>query len=182
MSDEWSLPAWAVLVTLGAIVVVLAIVLLAAVTAVRRAAARAEESSAAAHALSEDLRAQVSAIEARLTARPSTHEAAVDEREYLITRLGDSGGASDGSGPSAAPVVDGPLFADLVLRESLVQAASFAAGLRRALDPAHLNQVRFEMRRELKRARKQRRSDLRRARREFEARDRDPDVDGEAAA
>ena len=56
------------------------------------------------------------------------------------------------------------------------QAASFAAGLRRALDPAHLNRIRFEMRRELKRARKQRRADARQARREYEARQRAGDA------
>jgi hypothetical protein len=68
--------------------------------------------------------------------------------------------------------VPGPLFADLVLRESVVQAASLASGLRRALAPETRNRIRFEMKREVKRARKQRRADLRRARREWEARQR----------
>ena len=183
MTAEWSLPAWAVLVTLVALGVALAVVVLAALSALRRAAARAEASSAAANALSEDLRAQVSAIEERLRARtPSPGAGRDSEREYVITQLGDLSGRPESSRPEAAPVVDGPLFADLVLRESLVQAASLAAGLRRALAPAHLNQVRFEMRREIKRARKQRRADLRQARREFEARERDPARDGEVAA
>ena len=50
--------------------------------------------------------------------------------------------------------------------------ASLAAGVRRALAPEHLNRVRFEMRREVKRARKQRRADLRQAKRQYDARDR----------
>ena len=181
MTAEWSLPAWAVLATLAALGVLLLVVVLAALSAVRRTAARAEESSSAAHALSEDLRTQISAIETRLaTSAAANHPDRSEEREYVITRLGELGETRDAPGP--APVLEAPLFADLVLRESLVQAASLAAGLRRALDPAHLNQVRFEMRREIKRARKQRRADLRQARREFEARERDPARDGEAAA
>ncbi|MCW2795677.1 hypothetical protein, partial [Nocardioides sp.] len=72
--------------------------------------------------------------------------------------------------------VDGPLFADLVLRETVVQAASLARGLRRALAPEMRNRIRFEMRREVKRSRKQRRADLKAARREWEARQR-ADID-----
>ena len=64
------------------------------------------------------------------------------------------------------------MFADIVLRETVMQAASLAAGLRRALSPEVRNRIRFEMRREVKRARKQRRADLREARREWEARQR----------
>ncbi len=171
MTAEWSLPAWAVLVSLAAVLVVVALVVLTALSAVRRAAARAEQSAAAAHALSDDLRAQVGAIEQRLGAQADPDgRARADEQEYVITRLGDLDAEAEVDG---APTVPGPLFADLVLRESVVQAASLAAGLRRALAPAHLNRVRFEMRREIKRARKQRRADLRQARREFEARGRD---------
>ncbi len=76
-----------------------------------------------------------------------------------------------------------PLFADIVLRETVVQAAALAAGLRRALSPESRNRIRFEMRREVKRARKQRRADLREARREWEARQRaQVDLDEDSAA
>ena len=54
----------------------------------------------------------------------------------------------------------------------VVKAASLAHGVRRALDPETRNRIRFEMRREVKRARKQRRADTREARREWEARQR----------
>ncbi len=56
--------------------------------------------------------------------------------------------------------------------ETVVQAAALAAGLRRPISPESRNRIRFEMRREVKRARKQRRADLREARREWEARQR----------
>ena len=72
--------------------------------------------------------------------------------------------------PADRPVVAAPLFADLVLRESVVQAASLATGVRRALAPEVRHRVRLEMKRDVKRARKQRRADLRAARRDWEAR------------
>lgn len=176
MTAEWSLPAWAVLATLGLLVVALA----AAVVVVRRAARAARAESAR-------LQAQVDAIAARLgrdeAARPAAPTAAAaEEREYVITRLGRGVDVEDDTAQQAAPTVDRQLFADLVLREGVVQAASIAAGVRRALAPAHLNRVRFEMRREVRRARKQRRADLRQARREYETRQRADLDNGEFAA
>ena len=57
------------------------------------------------------------------------------------------------------------LFADLVLRESVVRSASFVHGVRRALAPETRNRIRFQMRQEVKRSRKQRRVDVRAAKR-----------------
>ncbi len=54
------------------------------------------------------------------------------------------------------PTVPGPQFVDVLLRESLIRTASIAAGLRRALAPEVRNRIRFEMKREVKRSRKQR--------------------------
>ena len=72
--------------------------------------------------------------------------------EYAITDLGRP------EEPRAAPpTIDRALFADLVLRETVVKAASLAHGVRRALAPETRNRIRFEMRREIRRARKQRR-------------------------
>ena len=84
----------------------------------------------------------------------------------------------------AAPVVgriDGKLFADIVVRESAIKAAGIAHGLRRALAPEVRNRIRFEMKREVRRARKQRKADHREARREWEARQR-AEVDEDSAA
>ncbi len=69
------------------------------------------------------------------------------------------------------PTVAAPVFADIVLRETVVQTASLFHGLRRAL-ARDRNRIRFEMRREVRRSRKQRRADIREARREWEARQR----------
>ena len=71
------------------------------------------------------------------------------------------------------------MFADHVLRESVIRLGSLAHGVRRALDAETRNRIRFEMRREVKRARKQRRAEQREAYREWQARQRDslPDDD-----
>ncbi len=70
------------------------------------------------------------------------------------------------------PTVPAPVFADLVLRETVVQTASLFHGLRRALSPETRNRIRFHMRQEVKRSRKQRRAELREVRREWAARQR----------
>jgi hypothetical protein len=92
----------------------------------------------------------------------------VADREYLITGLA----TARRSPLPAVPALPGPQFADLVLRESLVRAGALAAGLRRALAPEVRHRIRAEMKREVKRSRRQRRADLRQARREWEARQR----------
>ena len=68
--------------------------------------------------------------------------------------------------------IDGALFADIVARESAIRAAGIAHGLRRALAPEARNRIRFEMKREVKRSRKQRRADLKEALRDMQARER----------
>ena len=93
---------------------------------------------------------------------PSTSEKA----EYVITRLGAEPEAEP------APTMEPRLFADIVLRESVVKAASFAYGVRRGLSPANRNRIWFEVRREVKRARKQRKAEEREAVREWRARQR----------
>ncbi|MGI8522549.1 MAG: hypothetical protein ACR2K3_04455 [Nocardioides sp.] len=77
--------------------------------------------------------------------------------EYLITGLG----TPDPERPVAD--IDSRLFADLVLRETVVRAASLVHGVRRGLAPETRNRIRFEMKREVRRSRKQRRADLREA-------------------
>jgi hypothetical protein len=95
--------------------------------------------------------------------------AAPREPQYVITQLGEE------VAPEPEPVagtVDAGRFADLLLRESVVQAASWASGLRRALSPEVRNRIRFEMRREVKRSRRQRKVDTKQAYREWTARQR----------
>lgn len=177
MGEEWSVPGWSVVVSLGLLLLVLILAGAALVRSQRRTTARIEAVLSAAQAESDALRSHVEAIERRL-APPA---ARVDSAEYKITMLGEA--PADETAPDAdAPVLPASLFADLVLREGVVQAASLAAGLRRALAPQTRNRIRFEMRREVKRARKQRRADIRVARQEHEARRRAGiDLDGSAA-
>jgi hypothetical protein len=87
--------------------------------------------------------------------------------EFVITDLGSV------RSPAAEPVaLDGPAFADIVLKETVVKAASLAHGVRRGLAPAVRNRIRFEMKQEVRRARKQRRADLKAAQRDLHARHR----------
>jgi len=83
--------------------------------------------------------------------------------EFVITRIGE---------PEPVPTVPAPVFADLLLKETVVQTASLFHGLRRALSPETRNRIRFHMRQEVKRSRKQRRTELREVRREWAARQR----------
>jgi hypothetical protein len=108
-----------------------------------------------------------------LTARVPRH---VDDIEYVITDLGHDDGFETGAERPPQPTmqrIDGRLFADLVLRETVVTAASLTHGVRRALSAEVVWRARGEVRRELKRVRKQRRADLKVARREWEARQRE---------
>jgi hypothetical protein len=90
--------------------------------------------------------------------------------EFVITRVGEASVEEPSSG--SAPTVAAPVFADLVLKETVVQTASLFHGLRRALSPETRNRIRFHMRQEVKRSRKQRRAELREVRREWAARQR----------
>jgi hypothetical protein len=166
MTQQWSAPAWAVVALVGGALLLLAALVLL-VRATRRSLSDARRDAAAlAHRLDEVEQRLAAAVQpapsASVASRPSEHE-------YVITHLGEQE-----ADPAAvpAPTVPAPVFADLVLRESAVQAVTLAAGLRRALSPETRHRIRFEMRREVKRARKQRRADLRAARRELHDRER----------
>jgi hypothetical protein len=98
----------------------------------------------------------------------------VSADEFVITRLGEPE-------PEPAPTLETKLFADVVLRETVVKAASLAYGVRRGLSPANRNRIWFEMRREVKRARKERKAEEREAIREYRARRRSAVQESEAA-
>ena len=180
VTSQWSVPGWLVVTTLGVLLAVLAVlVALAVVLVVSRS--RTRSALEAAHLDTVALREQVAEIERRMGARRPAPADVRPAREYVITRLGDDD-AQTAPPSRSAPTVPGPLFADLVLREGAVQAGTLVAGLRRALSPETRHRIRFEMRREVKRARKQRRADLREARRQWEARQRaQPSTEGSAA-
>ncbi|MDR7253939.1 hypothetical protein J2X46_002929 [Nocardioides sp. BE266] len=88
---------------------------------------------------------------------------------FVITHLGSD------QPREAVPVaqdIDGRLFADIVARETVVKAASWTAGLRRALSPESRNRIRFEVRQETRRAGRERRAEMKQALREFRERER----------
>ncbi|HET7067466.1 MAG TPA: hypothetical protein VFI21_07675 [Nocardioides sp.] len=89
--------------------------------------------------------------------------------EFVITDLGRDHSVSEPVGPVR---LERSVFADIVLRESVVKAASLAHGVRRGLAPATRNRIRFEMRQEVRRARKQRRADQKASQRDRHARQR----------
>ena len=120
--------------------------------------------------------------------RRTPHAAAAAEppAAYVITGVpGSEAQTTTAAGEGLDSVVtgriDGALFADIVARESLIKAAGFAHGLRRALSPDARNRVRFEMKREVKRSRKQRRADVKAALRDQHARDRATPTEEDAA-
>jgi hypothetical protein len=173
VTSDLAVPTWlAVAIVLA--LVVLAVAALRLARSVRQARSQTEALLAAAAHDADALREQLAGIEAELAAqqavaqrRDRTPVTVVDDREYVITDLGDD------RGPRVpARVVPAPVFTDILIRESVIKTAALAAGLRRALSAEARNRIRFEMKREVKRSRKQRRSDLRQARREFEARQR----------
>jgi hypothetical protein len=172
MTADWTMPAWLAVVGLAGILLVL---LVGAVTVVRLRA-RVDRELQRARAEVAALRHEVDEVERR---RASPPDVVREDGEFVITSLAGDQHGDDGS---QVPTVEARLFGDMVLREAVVQAASFAHGVRRALSPETRNRIRFEMKREVKRSRKQRRADLREARRDWEARQRaDVQLDAEDA-
>lgn len=101
----------------------------------------------------------------------STSSPEPEETAFLITGI-----AGERDALEARPVpqrIEGRLFADIVARETTVRAGGLLHGVRRALAPEVRNRIRFEMRQELKRSRRQRRSDLKAALRDLQQRRRD---------
>lgn len=84
--------------------------------------------------------------------------------EYVITGLG-----AGATVPAQAVAVPDRAVLSVTFGAPLVKVLAFWYGVRRALSPESRNRIAFEMRRELKRARKERRRGTRRARREAAA-------------
>ena len=149
----------AVWLAVGGLAVLCLVMLLTTVRA-RRAWARER---AGAQADVADLRARLEELE-----RERQTPTVATEAEFVITGLGSEAEPE----PTPAAPVDGAAFADTVLRETVVKAASLAHGVRRGLAPATRNRIRFEMKQEVRRARRKRRADLKQAQRDLHARQR----------
>ncbi|MCH1867394.1 hypothetical protein [Nocardioides sp. CFH 31398] len=142
----------------------------------RRAARRDLE---AARAEGAELRRRLDELEAgrgRVTptgsARPAAPAAVTPS---VPLGLPDDGDPDHSVGAAAVEgrALPAPVFTDMVLRESVIRLASLTHGVRRALNAETRNRVRFEMRREVRRARKQRRSDMKAALRRMQAEERE---------
>jgi hypothetical protein len=143
----------------------LCLVLLALVVLLGR---RLRAATARSRAEVTDLQERLERLEAAQAAPAAAAPAA--PVEFVITDLGRAG-TSGGPDPEPAHL-DGPAFADIVLKETVVKAASLVHGVRRGLDPATRNRIRFEMKQEVRRSRRQRRADLKAAQRDLHARQR----------
>lgn len=147
----------------AAVAVVLAVAALLVVRARDRRVADREREAARAEAAR--LREQLAALEQRVGGERQDTATRRVEGEHLITRLGEP------ERTPAVPVrIEGRLFADIVARETVVKAAAWTHGVRRALAPETRHRIRFRMRQELKRARKERRAEMKQALREYRAR------------
>lgn len=154
----------------------LAVLLLAVVLAVmvRHAVAARHELAVQLAATRDDverLERQVDELERALRRFRAEAREAGDERAYVVTdagvvRLTDASAAPDQV--EARPVPDG-LVLSATLGEPLVKAAAFGHGVRRALRAESRNRIRFAMRQEVRRSRRQRRRDMKAAYRSMQA-------------
>ncbi|HEU4513934.1 MAG TPA: hypothetical protein VFR87_12590 [Nocardioidaceae bacterium] len=144
---------WAALGGAAALLLVLLGAALALLLVSRRARARERAALAAATADVDTLRARVDELSAELAASRAPAPA---ETEYLITTAGHDADRRD------LPQVPERAVLSVTVGEPLVKLAAFGYGLRRALSAESRNRIGFEMRREVKRARKARRRAARR--------------------
>lgn len=155
---------------LGVVVLVLVVVLVMTTVALRR------ERRAAAAQL-EATRVEAAQLRERVDALAHQVQPRATPQEFVITDMRAEPGRQTDSDLDAEPGptqrIEGKLFIDLVVRESVVKAASLTHGLRRALAPEARSRIRFAMKQQTKRARKQRRIEIREVRREMAARQQD---------
>lgn len=142
----------------GAAATLLLVALIGLLRRRNRTRADLEEMLAAAQRESDDLRARLEALSAQLPAdaAPLPAEAAT----YVITSAGES--------PQEVVVPD-RLVLSATVGKPLVKAAAFSHGVRRALSPENRNRIWFEMRREVRAARKRRKQLLKQYQRDLRA-------------
>lgn len=157
-------------------------VALVALAVALRAHLRARRAEALAASLSERVALLSAPASPASPASPSADAApdpGTSTADFVITRLGSEvqdpvdgvDPATGGRVPVARPI-DGRLFTDIVARETVVKAAGWTHGLRRALAPESRNRIRFAVRQETRRAGRERRAEIKQALREFRARER----------
>jgi hypothetical protein len=159
---------WLLAVAVAACVVSAAALLAGVVVArsSRRARARLEDELAASREELQAVQKRLDGLSRRV--EPAWSARSTDE-EFVITTAGLP--EPRDAAPPAVPdrQLTAKEFTSVALGESLVTLASLAYGVRRALSPENRNRISFEMRREVRRARKQRKADLKEAKRRLRA-------------
>ena len=162
--------AWLVAGLVVALAAAVVAVCLVAVSGARARRRLADELAAS--------REEVAAVQHRIDglARKVDPPARREPQEFVITTAGVPEEATPAvpAGPDRRPTARE--FASVALGESLVTVVSFGWGVRRALSPENRNRIAFEMRREVRRHRKQRRRDLKEAKRLLRAQALDEDA------
>jgi hypothetical protein len=139
-----------------------AVLLLLVVLLVRtRAESRRQLASAASETA--ELRRRLDALSEQLERSLASDRARAADAAYVITDAGEH---------RAEPTVPDRVVLSATVGEPLVKAVSFGHGLRRALSAESRNRIWFEMRREVRRARKQRRREMKEAWRRTQAEER----------
>jgi len=149
----------------GALIALLGVGLVAVVRRRNRTRADLEEMLAAAQHEADDLRARLDELSALLTVSPDR-----SEPTYVITDAGVPRRAE--IDPDDQIQVPDRLVLSATLGEPLVKVAAFGHGLRRALSPESRNRIWFEMRREVRAARKRRKQLLKQYQRDVRAAER----------
>ena len=134
-----------------------------------RAVSRRDLAAALSEAQAEtaELRSRLDALTEKLE-RQSSSMIRVDDPAYVITDAGE---------PRPEPNVADAVVLSATVGEPLVKVVAFGHGVRRALSAESRNRIWFEMRREVRRARKQRRREMKDAWRRMQAEDRATQAD-----
>ncbi len=167
--------SWLLLAGLAVVLVALAAAWRAVVAASRARRRLADELAAS--------REELAAVQRRLDGLARRVPPAAQPQEFVITTAGNPDVPAEPARPGLDkidPPGQEPLsarqFASVAVGESLVTLVSFGYGVRRALSAENRNRIAFEMRREVRRARKQRRRDLKEAKRHLRAQALDEDA------
>lgn len=148
----------------GALVLLIlpAAVLAVVLAVVRRSRAESRRDLASARAETASLRERLDRVTEQLERQASTM-IRVDDPAFVITDAGST---------ALEPNVSDRVVLTATVGEPLVKALAFGHGVRRALGAESRNKIRFEVRREVRRARKQRRREMKDAWRRMQAEER----------
>ncbi len=149
-------------VLIGCIAAVL-LVLAGLLALVLRSRAESRRQLAAALAETAELSRRLDELSAQLERAVESDRARAEELAYVITDAGE---------PRPEPNVPDRLVLSATVGEPLVKVVSFGHGVRRALSAESRNRIWFEVRREVRRARKQRRREMKEAWRRMQAEER----------